>query len=223
MKFTLTVSDATETEIKKILAVFGEQPIADEEHEEPVAIIADGELDSEGLPWDARIHASTKTKTVKGVWKARKNVPDDVKLSVETELRLASKTASLPVGATPLYAPAPAVQTYPQHIPPQQQEVILQQPTITPGYPPYAAPEGVAVAQPQAQIPVQNEVVTFQQIMNKFQQLITSGRVDGNFVQGMIAEINAAFGTNITSLTDIASTPQQPVLALAMNILNRQG
>ncbi len=30
---------------------------------------ADVELDTDGVPWDARIHSSTKNKTVKGVWK----------------------------------------------------------------------------------------------------------------------------------------------------------
>lgn len=34
------------------------------------------ELDTEGKAWDASIHASTKTKTVKGVWKKKKQFGD---------------------------------------------------------------------------------------------------------------------------------------------------
>lgn len=37
---------------------------------------AAGELDTEGKAWDASIHASTKTKTVKGVWKKKKQFGD---------------------------------------------------------------------------------------------------------------------------------------------------
>jgi len=45
------------------------------------------ELDSKGLPWDDRIHAGTKTKTVPGAWKAKKGVDAATVASVEAELR----------------------------------------------------------------------------------------------------------------------------------------
>ena len=35
------------------------------------------QVDAEGLPWDSRIHATTKNKTQKGVWKARKGLNDE--------------------------------------------------------------------------------------------------------------------------------------------------
>jgi len=37
--------------------------------EDSVIQESDVEVDAEGIPWDKRIHATTKTKTVKGVWK----------------------------------------------------------------------------------------------------------------------------------------------------------
>jgi len=36
-----------------------------------------GELDTVGCPWDARIHAGTKTQTDAGKWKRRRGVSDD--------------------------------------------------------------------------------------------------------------------------------------------------
>lgn len=45
-----------------------------------------GEVDATGMPWDARIHASTKTKTVKNTWKYKKGAKDLI-ASVEAELR----------------------------------------------------------------------------------------------------------------------------------------
>lgn len=44
-------------------------------------------LDKNGLPWDGRIHASTKTQTVDGSWKKKKGVDADLITQVEAELR----------------------------------------------------------------------------------------------------------------------------------------
>lgn len=45
------------------------------------------ELDSDGLPWDERIHSSNKKMTDKGKWVARRNVPDATRASVIAEIR----------------------------------------------------------------------------------------------------------------------------------------
>lgn len=47
-----------------------------------------GELDANGLSWDARIHAATKTKDVNGRWKYKRGIDRDVLVpEVEAELR----------------------------------------------------------------------------------------------------------------------------------------
>lgn len=52
-----------------------------------------GELDKNGLPWDERIHASTKAKNADGSWRQRRSLNDDALLKrVEAELR--SKVAA---------------------------------------------------------------------------------------------------------------------------------
>lgn len=62
------------------------------------------ELDSRGLPWDARIHASTKSKTKAGVWTALRGLNDDAKVArIEAELR---QSAALPGVVQPTLDPA---------------------------------------------------------------------------------------------------------------------
>ena len=54
--------------------------------------------DSAGLPWDARIHASTKTKTGTGAWTTKRNIDAAFKAQIEADLR----------GGVPAGLPAPA-------------------------------------------------------------------------------------------------------------------
>lgn len=92
------------------------------------------EVDKRGLPWDARIHASTKTQTQKGQWTARRGVDEATVAAVEAELRAAMGAPAAPpapaapaappvVAGTPVMPPAPAapvppapVSTFPQFI-----------------------------------------------------------------------------------------------------------
>ena len=65
------------------------------------------EFDSTGLPWDERIHASTKTKTAAGIWTKRRGVDDATVARVTAELRAIYPDATLTVPAA-ASAPAPA-------------------------------------------------------------------------------------------------------------------
>lgn len=83
------------------------------------------ELDSDGLPWDSRIHAGSKGKLKKTQqWKPKRGLDPDLKASVEAELRAAmsagpanpvetaaaatSETPQPAAPASPAPAPAPA-------------------------------------------------------------------------------------------------------------------
>lgn len=72
-----------------------------------------GEVDSTGLPWDARIHSSKKTTNKDGSWKARKNIDAAVVAAVTAELRAIPGVAAAPPPPAP---PPPA--TAPVVIPP---------------------------------------------------------------------------------------------------------
>ena len=67
------------------------------------AAIAAAELDADGMPWDERIHAGTKTKTGAGTWTKRKGVDDAVREAVTAELR-----AQYPAAPT-ITPPAPTI------------------------------------------------------------------------------------------------------------------
>jgi hypothetical protein len=79
------------------------------------------ELDGDGLPWDHRIHASSKAKLSKAPkgWKRKRGVDPEVIAEVETELRAAMsagphnpvKTAPAKPAVPAEPAPAPAVPT----------------------------------------------------------------------------------------------------------------
>jgi hypothetical protein len=68
-----------------------------------------GEVDKAGMPWDKRIHASTKTQTQKGLWKKKKGVAAELVAQVEAELlgKSASTETTAPVAST--IPPAPPI------------------------------------------------------------------------------------------------------------------
>ena len=82
------VDDAAVTETEELPTP---KPLAVSEIAPSVPAIASSahtvDIDANGLPWDERIHASTKTKVVNGSWKRKRGVDDAVIADVEAELR----------------------------------------------------------------------------------------------------------------------------------------
>lgn len=76
----------------------------------PVAAPAGVELDKEGLPWDARIHATGKdgkgVMTTKGLWRTKRGLNQLTEHKVKAELR-AALAAPAAGQATPAPPPAP--------------------------------------------------------------------------------------------------------------------
>lgn len=71
-------------------------------------------VDSAGIPWDARIHSSSKTTVADGTWRAKKGLNPVVKQQVEAELRGVPVVPTVPVAAGSISAPvAPAIPTPP--------------------------------------------------------------------------------------------------------------
>ena len=72
------------------------------------AVPADVELDADGLPWDERINAKSKTKKADGVWKRGKGIDDSLFNSVMVELKAkysGSTVAAAPPGVAAAAAP----------------------------------------------------------------------------------------------------------------------
>lgn len=95
---------------------------------EPTAV----ELDVEGLPWDARIHSSSKAKLAKtGAWKLSRGCPPELAVTVLAELKAAM---ALPRVGTP----PTAVSTLPIPPAPSQlttTDVLMTTPPVVPAPP----------------------------------------------------------------------------------------
>lgn len=67
------------------------------------------EVDRDGFPWDARIHASGRAKVADGTWRQKRGLKDtpELKARVEAELRQAMGAPAAPVSAVPLPPAAP--------------------------------------------------------------------------------------------------------------------
>jgi hypothetical protein len=72
------------------------------------------DVDANSLPWDPRIHASTKVKNADGTWRARRGVDPHLVLTVEAELRAMMAIPSPAAPATPVQAQIPMPPTIPQ-------------------------------------------------------------------------------------------------------------
>jgi len=75
------------------------------------------ELDADGIPWDERIHASTKTKTAKNVWTKKRNVDEVLYGQVHAELQ---ELHAAPLDDTP---PPPASSTLDENAPTDDTDV----------------------------------------------------------------------------------------------------
>jgi len=76
------------------------------------AASVDSELDLAGMPWDARIHSSSKEKVAAGTWKYKRGVEQNVKDSIENEYRAAGFGSAAPqtgAAGVPGTGSAPAV------------------------------------------------------------------------------------------------------------------
>ena len=98
-----------------LTAIIGDDSPAAQNDTPPPAAQNDTELDSEGTPWDSRIHASNKSKIQSGAWRRRRGVEDGEYERVLAEIKGAEPdTASIGFGE-------PEPQQAPSASEPQQQ------------------------------------------------------------------------------------------------------
>lgn len=75
------------------------------------APVGNSELDAKGLPWDGRIHASSKAKIADGSWRQKRGVDQDLVKTVEAEMRQVLAAPAAP--GEPWVPPAMAAQPWP--------------------------------------------------------------------------------------------------------------
>lgn len=156
----------------------------------PVTPASGVELDKNGLPWDERIHAGTKTKIKSGEWKAKKGVEAALVAQVEAELR--ARMAAAPVAAVPA---APAVAD-PAAVFGAAAPGVPPAPAI-PTAPPVAALAPAVPAAPSAVA----DPTTFEQLMPR----ITAGVTAGILPATAVGQACAAHG-----VASVVTLQQQP-------------
>lgn len=91
------------------------------------------DLDPDGIPWDARIHAGTKAKNADGRWKAKKGLGAGIKDTVTAELKaimVATPGQPAPVPTPPATTiPTPPATPLPPAAVAEAQAVALADPT----------------------------------------------------------------------------------------------
>lgn len=189
-----------------------------------VGAVANVDLDATGLPWDERIHASTKTKKADGSWTKRRGVQDSEYMAVEAELR--AKFPTLPTGGVPSAAMAsPVVAASPVAEPVAQPVVAAPVPVAAPvvaaapvapvAQPVVAAPIPVAAPAPTPVPQPMQSPTTLHELMQNLGPLMDpaqGGRITAEYLNGILAEVNTAWqqhlgGKSLTSLADIAAFP----------------
>ena len=168
-------------------AVFGQPPIV---HAAPgslppayaPAAAAPPDLDSTGLPYDARIHNKSRTKKQDGTWKLAKGIDPALAAGITAELRA--------------QFPAPPVPVAPDVPPPPPPPA----PPVVPPAPP--APPAAPAA------PVSSGPVTFRDVLAK----VTAGQAAGKFTKVDVTAMLATVGLGPNDLAKLVTPEQRPAL-----------
>lgn len=219
MKPTLTLTFETGDELAKFVAGhFGSgqtpampAPVRDEDDENAPVNTQAPAVDSDGVPWDDRIHAPSKAQNKDDTWRKKKKLDPAFVASVEAELK--SAVAQSPAPVAPV-APMPNVTpvTSPP-MPPvdQQQQPAPVQQTAPPTPAPAPAAEGM-------------DFHTFMQHLSaQMQKRDEAGQpmVNADYLAKITAEMAGAFQVQLTAITDIAAQPN--MIAYAVQLLQRDG
>lgn len=182
--------------------------------------------DARGMPYDDRIHASSKTTNKDGSWRYRRGVSDDVIAQVEAQLRGApSGLQQVAPVVVPVANPVPSFQPTPVAQPPVQQvappvfpsaqpasSLTAQQPVATaptvataPAQPSYTN-----IAIPQTNKPT-HSIDTFKaQFVPTLAKLVMSGQLTQAYIQQLKTyfKVNEIFDlkTNDAAMTEMFNT-----------------
>lgn len=172
---------------------------------------ASGERDSKGMPWDGRIHASSKAKVADGSWRYKRNVDDAVIAPIEAEIRATLAAPAVAVGGA-----APAFGAHPFQQQPEQPAPVVAPPVaaapVAP--PPPAAPVAVPVA-PATGItpPDATPAMTYATLMASLPPKIVSGELTASQMQEACEQYGVA------SIAALAQRPDLvPFIAAALKL-----
>lgn len=231
MKYGVIVSDLSFDEADDILKLlrtreyeadqFGDDFKENTTTDNSDTVSQSGELDSSGMPWDARIHAQNKAKKADGTWKAGRGIDPELVKQVEAELKGASNVqaidtptpaASIPVPSMPSLPPVGQTTTLPQATPVAMVPSAPPAPEMSASIPfAPAAPAAPQAVPPLPAAPVQRD---FNGLMAQISHLFAVRKVtDANYSNTIVDRINSGYAQHhaagvknpVTTLTDIIS------------------
>lgn len=237
----ITLEGLTADELLKIAKVLTDEPVVSVKQTESVESIESVKsvnnvltLDKEDLPWDERIHSSNHQMTAKGVWQRRRGITDEEYNRVKTELLA-------PITLSPIEDPAPvAPVTSVESIIPYASAPVAPQAPVAPAEPivpqaPAAPAAPVAPAydfvnnatapvesiMPQAAPVAEDPEALYNRMFEQLRNGLQMKVLDANFMQNVIAGVNATFGTSYQGAAELRGNAQ--ALSYVINELVKKG
>lgn len=213
-------------------------PAEDSEDDGPVNTAAPA-TDSAGMPWDARIHASTKGTNEDGTWRKKRKVDATLVAAVEAELRGTAAPAPLPVAApaaVPMPVAIPMAAAMPAPVVPAAAPAPMPMPAPVaapvaapmPVAAPVAAPAPIPVAEPVAAVPAPAPVadgIDFTGFMAHLTSKMQTQQITSDDLVALVQQINAAWAPHghaaLGAITDLQNDPAK--LTYAVQVLQGQG
>lgn len=218
-KFSLTVNTDNPQEIQAILAALGSGasvptiPTDEDDETPPPAGVTIPATDATGLPWDERIHSASKATVKDGTWRKKKGVDAATIAQVEAELRA---RAAGPV--------------------PTQQPQVQQPPfaPAQPGFPSQPAMTAPVQVEPAVSMPAQSQVIAptpqqpaqtldFNGLMMGMQKGMQAGKIDVQVLTQLVSEINTAWGSGLTTITDLAQPQNAHMVPWVKDLIVSKG
>lgn len=225
----ITLEELTVDELLKIAEVLTDKPVKQTKEIAEVAYIPNSEesdvltLDKEGLPWDERIHSSNHKMTSNGIWQRRRGISDVEynRIKAELQIPIAEKQSVIPETTVTPYAPAASIVPVDSTV---SQPAVIPETTATPVESPVipmAAQSPVSIPQapvtPVTETPESLYNRMFEQLRNGLQMKI----LDANFMQNVIAGVNATYGTSYQGAAELRDNTQ--ALKYVINELVKKG
>lgn len=141
------------------------------------------ERDKDGIPWDDRIHTSTKTTNKDGTWTRRRNTPDDVFDKVMAELKAANTTRTMEAAAG--LVPTPSAPAVAPSVPLPPTPAVPAPPTASPA--PSPAPAALAASSTAP-------AVDFPSVMVKITKAQSTGKITAEEINNLLLSVGATGG-----------------------------
>jgi len=203
-------------EVVAIAPKFDPNPLEVETQPMAVSQAATGAADSHGVPWDSRIHASSRATVKDGGWKKKRNLPDDIYEQVLAEIN-GNAPAPL-INESPMIEPPLAPTPIPQPIVPVP-SVTVAPPVAVPTLPPVNPPPVTHVAPPiqsitpaqvyePAPVPTSDKPAhNLETFKANFAQIIAQLKVQQLITNEYIQSLNEHFG--VAQLWDIIASEEK--------------